>query len=239
MNQKVYFVFLSLLLSFTSLAQEKTLDPYGRDLDALTLNKRGPNSDKYSHLFIGFGFVTGFDLDNSEIIYGKSGNFTLGYLFKWRLARYLESGFDVAYHRTAYHLQQDSAKTLPTPDLHDREKIVFNALQVSPFVRIKLRNRFHSNGTFVDLGGFAGWQYNVKHETVESNNNLQKGAGKTRIVNTNLSYTRDYSYGLLTRFGFNRFIIYGRYRITNIFNDNSNFDDLPQYEVGLKIGIHQ
>ena len=121
--------------------------------------------------------------------------------------------------------------------LHRKEKIIFNSLQTSPFIRIKLRNRFHSNGTFFDLGGFAGWQYNVKHETVE--NNLTAGAGKTRTVNTDLNYTQDYTYGVLARVGLNRFIFYGRYRLSTIFTEESNFDDLPEYEVGIKIGIHQ
>lgn len=237
MNHKICFVLISVLITFSALGQDEGPDPYGRDLESLTLNKRGPNSDKYSHLFIGYGFVTGFDLDSSEIIYGKSGAFTLGYLFKWRIARHLEGGFDVAYHRTAYHLKQDSSKTVPTPKLHKKEKIVFNSLQASPFVRIKLLNRFRSNGTFIDLGGFTGWQYSVKHETVE--NNLTQGAGKTKTVNTDIQYKRDYVYGLLARVGFNRFIFYGRYRMSNIFTDKSGFDDLPEYEVGIKIGIHQ
>lgn len=237
MNQKIYLLSLFVLLSTLAMAQDEKPDPYGRDLEALTLKKRGPNSDKYSHLFLGYGFVTGFDLDSSEIIYGKSGVFTFGYLFKWRVAKYLEAGFDVAYHRTAYHLKQDSSKTVPTPKLHKNEKIIFNSLQASPFLRIKLINKFRSNGTFIDLGGFSGWQYNVKHETVELNQ--RAGAGKTKTVNTDLSYKRDYVYGLLARVGFNRVIFYGRYRLSNIFTDNSGFDDFPDYEVGIKIGVHQ
>ena len=237
MNQKVCLLVVLAFLSVGSFAQDEKPDPYGRDLEALTLKKRGPNQDKYSHLFIGYGFVTGTDNDSSEIIYGKSGVFTLGYLFKWRLAKWSELGFDVAYHRTAYHLKQDSAKTVPTPSLHKKEKIIFNSLQTSPFIRIKLLNNYRSNGTFIDLGGYAGWQYNVKHETIE--NNLTPGAGKTKIVNTQLDYTRDYVYGLLARVGFNRFIFYGRYRLSNIFTDDSGFQDLPIYEVGIKLGIHQ
>ena len=152
MNQKVCLLVVLAFLSVGSFAQDEKPDPYGRDLEALTLKKRGPNQDKYSHLFIGYGFVTGTDNDSSEIIYGKSGVFTLGYLFKWRLAKWSELGFDVAYHRTAYHLKQDSAKTVPTPSLHKKEKIIFNSLQTSPFIRIKLLNNYRSNGTFIDLG---------------------------------------------------------------------------------------
>ncbi len=237
MGLKKIFFFSSLIFVSSCFAQVKEVDPYGRDLDALTLNKRGPNQDKYSHLFIGYGFVSGFDLDSSEVIYGKSAAFSIGYLFKWRIAKWSELGFDVAYHRSGFHIKQDSSKTIPSSQLHKKEKFIFNSLQASPFVRLKLINKFHSNGTFIDLGGFAGWQYNIKHETVE--NNLTPGAGKTKITNTNLDYTKDYTYGLLARIGFNRFIFYGRYRLSDLFKDEDGFDDLPLFEFGLKLGIHQ
>lgn len=236
MNQKVILFFFSLLFVGNSYAQEE-LDRYGRDLEALTLNKRGPNQDKYSHFFLSYGFISGFDEDSSEIFYGKSAAFSMGYLFKWRIAKRSELGFDVAYHRSAYHLKQDSSKTVPNTRLHKREKIIFNSLQASPFIRIKLVNKFRSNGTFIDLGGYGGWQYNIKHETVE--NNLTPGAGKTKTVNTDLNYTQDYVYGLLARVGFNRFVFYGRYRMSSLFTEKSRLDDLPKFEIGLRLGIHQ
>ncbi|MBL4710239.1 MAG: hypothetical protein JKY48_17545 [Flavobacteriales bacterium] len=237
MNQKVVLLLLSLFFVGNSFAQEGKLDPYGRDLKALTLNKRGPNQDKYSHLFLSYGFKSVFDADSSDIIYGKSAAFSIGYLFKWRIAKWSELGFDVAYHRSGYHLKQDSTKIIPNSQLHKREKFIFNSLQASPFIRIKLINKFRSNGTFIDLGGFGGWQYNVKHETIEKN--LTPGAGKTKTVNTGLNYKQDYVYGLLARVGFNRFVFYGRYRLSNLFTDKSGLNDLPKYEIGLKLGIHQ
>ena len=44
-------------------------DPYGRDLDSMTLIKRGPNQDRYSHLFLSYGFIGGLDNDSSEVIF--------------------------------------------------------------------------------------------------------------------------------------------------------------------------
>jgi hypothetical protein len=212
-------------------------DRYGRDLDSLTLIKRGPNQDKYSHLFLSYGFIGGSNTDSSEIIFGKSGSFSIGYLWKWRLAKWSEIGFDIAYHRSAYHLVQDSSKILPSSKLHKKEKLVFNSLMTSPFFRFKLVNKIHSNGTFIDVGGYLGWQYDVRHKTLESKPN--PGAGKTRTVDTRLDYKRDYTYGLLARVGFNRFVFYGRYRLSNVFTEKSGFNDLPIYEVGMRLGLHQ
>jgi len=237
MNQKTILLLFSILFVQVGLCQVAEKDPYGRDLDALTLIKRGPNQDKYSHLFLSYGFINGLKNDSLGVVFGKSGSFSLGYLWKWRLSKWAEIGFDFAYHRAAYHIVQDSLKTIPSTQLHKKEKLVFNSLMTSPFVRIKLVNKMHSNGTFIDLGGFAGWQYDVRHKTLESQPNL--GAGKTRTLDTDLDYKRDYTYGLLGRIGFNRFVFYGRYRLSNLFTDQSGFTDLPVYEIGMRLGVHQ
>ena len=237
MNQKTILLCFSMLIFLVGFGQIAENDPYGRDLDSMTLIKRGPNKDKYSHLFLSYGFIGGLDNDSSEVIFGKSGSFSIGYLWKWRLAKWSEIGFDIAYHRSAYHLVQDSTKTIPNNQLRKKEKLIFNSLMTSPFIRFKLVNKIHSNGTFIDLGGFAGWQYDVRHKTLEKKPN--PGAGKTRTLDTDLDYKRDYTYGLLARVGFNRFVFFGKYRLSNVFTDKSGFNDLPVYEVGMRLGLHQ
>lgn len=237
MNHKTVLLFISIIFAQVGVCQIAEKDPYGRDLKSLTLNKRGPNQDKYSHFFLSYGFVSGLDNDSSEVIFGKSGSFSVGYLWKWRLAKWSEIGFDIAYHRSAYHIVQDSTKTIPTAQLHKKEKLVFNSIMTSPFIRFKLVNKIHSNGTLIDLGGFAGWQYDVRHKTLENNPN--PGSDKTRTINTRLDYKRDYTYGVLARVGFNRFVFYGRYRLSDLFTDESGLKELPLYEFGMRIGIHQ
>jgi len=237
MNHKIILLTISIFLFQLTFGQIAEEDPYGRDLESLTLIKRGPNQDKYSHLFLSYGFVSGSTNDSADIIFGKSGSFSIGYLWKWRLAKWSEIGFDIAYHRSAFHLVQDSSKTIPSTSLHKKEKLVFNSLMTSPFIRFKLVNKIHSNGTFIDLGGFTGWQYDVRHKTLQKNPN--QGADKTRTIDTRLDYKRDYTYGLLARVGFNRFVYYGRYRLSELFTDESGLRDLPIYEFGMRIGIHQ
>lgn len=230
------FVCFFFLLGFLA-AQEKS-DQYGRDLDALTLKKRGPNKDYYNHLFIGYGFIFGeSESDSAQILTPKSSAFQLGYLWKWRITKWYELGFDVLYHYNSFHIKQDSMKIVPSSNLHKREKIVFNNLQLAPFQRFKFKNKHHSAGIFLDLGVYAGYNYRIKHQTVESNR--AQGAGNTKTVNTELKYTEDFSYGLMARIGFNRFVFYGRYRWSNLFTDDSGLPDLPIYEVGVKFGLHQ
>ncbi len=229
------FVFLTGVLLF---AQEEKKDNYGRDIKELTLKKRGPNLDRYGHLFIGYGFILGeSEGDSASIKPGLSSSFTLGWRSKWRVNRWYELGFDAAYQYSSFHIKQDSAKKVPSTILHKREKLVFNRVELSPFQRFKIRNRYHSTGTFIDLGGYFGYNYRIKHQTVERNRS--QGAGKTKTVNLNLKYTEDFNYGLMLRLGFNRVVLFGKYRLSQLFTEKSDLPELPRIDVGFTIGIHQ
>lgn len=238
MNLKIKIILFFLSISCGSIAQtaEKVAEP---EVDpSLILKKRGPNLDRYGHLYFGYGFLFGdSDSDSAQIRNGTSSSFSLGWLTKYRINSWYELGFDVAYHYTSFHIKQDSFKVVPNRVLHKREKLVFNNIQVIPFQRFKLKNKSHSTGTFFDLGAYGGWNYRIKHQTVERNQT--PGAGRTKTVNQKLSYTQDFAYGAIARIGFNRVVFYGRYRFSDQFTPSSNLPDLPRMEVGLTIGIHQ
>ena len=213
-------------------------DKYGRDIEELTLKKRGPNLDRYGHIFIGYGFIVGdSEGDSAKIIAGSSSTFTLGWLSKWRINRWYELGFDAAYQYSSYHMKQDSSKIVPNKVQHKTEKLVFNRIELAPFQRFKFRNRYHSTGTFLDLGVYAGWNYRIKHQTVEKDK--IPGTSQSKTISLGLKYTEDFNYGAMARLGFNRFIFYARYRFSDLFTPKSDLPELPRYNVGLKIGIHQ
>ena len=237
MLRKPFLILVFLIGTNSLFGQDDSADKYDRNLKALTLHKKGPNLDYYGHPFIGYGFIAGQSNDSAQLKYGKSSAFNIGYLWKWRMSKWLELGFDAAYHYSSFHLEQDSSKIVPNKLIHKREKIVFNSAQVAPFLRFKIRNRHHSTGTFIDLGAYGGVNYRIKNQTVELNQTL--GAGKTKKVNVNLEYIERLEYGILARVGLNRFVFYGRYRLSNLFTPESDLPELPNMEIGLRIGLHQ
>lgn len=229
------FIFLNPLVNIYS--QEEGVDEYGRDLDGMTLLKSGPNKDKYTHIFVSYGFLLGdAESDSAKIIYGKSSTFQVGLLFKWRMAKLLELGFDISYHYSAFHLVQDSSKLIPNSILHDKGKMLFNNLMLTPFARIKLKNKYHSTGTYIDLGAFAGFTYRAVHYNIDYN--LVPNSHRTKTRDIRLDYNNIYTYGLMGRFGFNRLIFYGRYRLSDLFKEEFGYPELPRYEVGLMVGFH-
>jgi hypothetical protein len=238
MSQRIMILFLFLSISLNTIAQRTPVLGNDRISEVEVLKKRGPNLDHYGHLYFGYGFLLGdSDTDSAQIRNGTSSSFSLGWLTKYRINNWYELGFDVSYYYSSFHIKQDSFKIVPSNQLHKREKLVFNNIQVIPFQRFKLKNKYHSTGIFIDLGGFAGWNYRIKHQTVERNQ--APGAGRTKTVNQKLNYTNDFTYGAIARIGFNRFVFYGRMRLSDLFNDYRNLPELPRFDLGMTIGIHQ
>lgn len=234
---KTTLLFCLFCLSADSFCQND-LNNLDAEYEELILKKRGPNKDHYGHLYLGYGFLLGdSDSDSAQIKNYQSSSFSLGWLSKWRINKWYELGFDVTYYYSSFHLVQDSFKIVPNNVQHKREKLVFNNVQIVPFQRFKFRNRHHSTGTFIDLGFYGGYNYRVKNQSTERNR--APGAGKTKTVNLDLDYTQDFSYGLIARFGLNRVVFYGRYRVSDLFTPNSNLPELPRFDVGFLIGIHQ
>src|SRR5690554_6559680 len=87
---KKYFTTLFIfLIGLSVYAQE--LDEYGRDLEVLTLKKKGLNKDHYNHFFLSYGFLVGETAsDSAKTLKPGSSTFQLGYLFKWRMSNWYE-----------------------------------------------------------------------------------------------------------------------------------------------------
>jgi len=233
----ITFLALFLFIS-TTFAQNERVDGYNRNLDDLTIPKKGPNKAKYTHAFLTYGFIIGAsEGDSSAIKYGNSTTFSVGIRSKYRLSKFYELGYEVSYLRTRYLPVQDSLKNLPNAVQHDMEMLANNALEVVFFNRFKLKNKDHSAGIFIDLGAYANWNYRNVHYTKDED--ITPGSGRTVVKNYFLDYMNDYAYGVTARLGFNRFAIDFRYRLSDVFESKATYGELPNMVIGLQLGLHQ
>ncbi len=231
-------IIILLFLSINLVAQTENIDEYNRNLDELTIPKKGPNKKKYTHAFLSYGFIIGAsEGDSSAIKYGNSTAFSVGFRSKYRLTNFYEIGFEVAYLRTRYLPVQDSLKNIPNNIQHDKEMLALNALDVAVFNRFKFKNKVHSAGIFLDLGAYADWNYRTVHYT--KNNDLIKTAERTVVKNYQLDYMLNYAYGVNARIGFNRLAIDFRYRLSDVFDNKANYGELPNMVIALQLGLHQ
>jgi len=198
--------------------------------------KHGQNLRNFSHFYIGLGFIAGEpDSSGSDILYGRSTNFVFGYRYKFRICNFLAIGYDLGFNRYSYSLKQWAKKITPDTILHNKEKIIFNDLGISGYMRFNYGKRGNRIGNFIDLGGYGDWTFSGVNFFKDKNDN--GNIFKTSI--SHLKYYEAVNYGALARIGFNRYVFYGYYRLSDIFKSSYKYPELPRFTFGLQIGLYK
>lgn len=233
MKKIFLLLFISIILS--SVYGQSVL--LHKEVEDTVIVKFGPNHKNFIHSYFGVGVIAGEpDSAGSSIETGKSVNILLGFRYKLRLTNWLAIGYEVAYNSYSYRLLQDSSKTIPDKVLHDKEKLIFGDLGAGLYMRLNYGRRGNRIGNFVDFGGYGDWVLsgrNFTKDKIKSNGNVVE----TNI--THLTYFNRYNYGVIARLGFNRYVFYGTYRLSDLFKESFSYSELPRITVGLQIGIHK
>ena len=231
--KKYIFILLFGSIAITGFSQTVLLH---EDVKDTVLGKRGPNLKNFSHFYFGIGFIAGKpDSTGSDINSLRSVNVVFGYRYKLKICNFYSIGYDIAYNSYSYFLKQNSTKITPDTVLHEKEKLNFGNLGLSLYMRFNFGRRGNHIGKFVDIGGYGDWTFNAVNFTKDKNSN--GNIVKSRI--SNLHYFNSTNYGLMARIGFNRYVIYGNYRLSDIFKSSCNFSELPRLTIGLQIGFHK
>lgn len=200
----------------------------------------GPNLKNFSHFYTAFGIIAGAPHGyGTNIRYGNSSDFNTGFRYKRKLSNFYSLGFDLGYGLTSFKLKQDSTKILPNAKLHYNEKINFNHLKLILYNRFNFGKRGNHIGNFIDIAAYGDWEFSVKHIYTDKHPLLNvDNATTTKVVNTGLAYTNPFNYGVQTRIGFNRYVLYGSYRLSELFKDPFSYPELPRLIIGFQISMH-
>lgn len=225
------FTILFLLLSLSVFSQEILLQ---QDVKADSIRPtRGPNLRNFTQGYIGFGFPV---YTNEALNYTKPGtsiDFNFGLRYKRRITNYLAAGLDLGITTAAYKIKQKSPKTVPDTVVNDKEKIQISSLVGSGYMRINVGRRGNYIGNYLDLGAYAGWNFQKKHKTTNEN----EAGEKIRETTTKLKYVENFSYGLLARIGISRYALTASYRLSDIFKTSYAIPELPRLMVGVEVGL--
>lgn len=231
---KKIFLFLTLFaFALTVTAQNIILH---KEVGDTTIETFGPNLKKFSHFYFGAGFILGEpDSAGSATLTGTSMNYTFGFRYKIKLTNWFALGGDLALGTYSYRLKQDTTKVVPNKIIHDKEKLSIGNLGANAFLRFNFGKRGNRIGNFLDLGGYADLKISGRHyykDKMDNDNVIE-----TTI--SHLNYFNAYNYGVMARIGFNRYVIYGSYRLSDMFDESYKYPELPRLTIGLQIGIHK
>jgi hypothetical protein len=226
----ILFVFALLQISFS----QDVVFNENVGSDSVT-ETHGPNLKHFKHPYIAFGFAaTQSEKKSSNIDMGLSSNFIFGYRTKLKISNFYAIGYDLAYNLSWYRLSQSKDKLTPDSVKNDKERLTFHNLELGLYNRFNFGKRGNIIGKFVDLGVYADWTFLCSHFT---KNDKYENTYKTKV--THLKYYEPLNYGVLARFGINRWVVYANYRLSDLFKSKYNYAELPRLTVGFQIGLHK
>ncbi len=237
-----YSLFLAFVIIFSASGQEIVLE---KNVDEQYKGTHGPNMRHYGHLYIGGGIIPDFDEETgSEIKFWRSGQFLIGYRYKLKMLNFYAVGADLNYRYTKYFIDDDEANPFdPNNPLtfFEGEKKHFlenHGIGLELYQRINIGKRGNSLGFYIDTGFRGQWNISDIEKAVFIIDDEASPAGKSRIKNRRLRYTEPFSYGPSARIGYNKFSLYGYYRLSDYF-DTGDFSipELPRLTVGLQFGL--
>ncbi len=201
------------------------------------IEKNGPNLKHYKHPYIGFGFAaTQSENKSSNVDLGLSSNFIFGYRTKLKISNFYAIGYDISYNLSWYRLSQTNDKRTPDSLQNDKERLTFHNFELGLYNRFNFGKRGNIIGKFIDLGAYADWTFLCSHFT-KNKNDANDNIYKTKV--THLKYYEAFNYGVLTRIGINRWVVYANYRLSDLFKSSYNYAELPRLTIGVQIGLHK
>jgi hypothetical protein len=208
-----------------------------RNVLADTIKPRfGQNMRNFVHVYGGLGMMAGnSSAKGADMVYVMSPNLDIGVRYKLKIARYYAIGAEFSYNLYSYKIMQDAGKIFPDTIRHDAERIIFSNLSMGFYNRISLGKTGNYIGKFIDLGVYGDWIHYADHFTRDKleNGNIE------RIHTSGLSWVKHWQYGVYAHFGITRYVLFVKYRLSDLFDDNYNYPELPRWTVGLQIGIHK
>ena len=223
---------------------------FGQTEDTTNLKKQhknffGPNDTHYVHAYFNFLFATppeeGTDAD---IFYGKSHSISYGVRYRFKIADFFAVGAGINYTYYAWHFKQNDTKRIPTSVIYDKEKIKINTLGADVFLRFNFGKRNNSIGNFADLGVYGDWDFYDSRQFSDFVNITDPDGYATNTgINSKLNYVTKINYGPELRLGYGKVVLFGKYRLSDLFTQDYkaavSSTELPRLMIGLEIGFHK
>jgi hypothetical protein len=195
----------------------------------------GPNRKHYNYVNWNYGLIVGpADEKGADIEYGRSYFIQTGYGYKRQVGGgFYAIGFDVNINVYSFSIKQDSSKIVFGNQQHEKERLMLYNGGITFYNRFNFVKRGDHLGKYLDLGAYGDWaimkRYSAKDEPNDGSSNL------IRTVARGMENVNNLQYGLMARLGVNGLSIFGRYRMSDLFNDELGpvYPELPRFVVGV------
>lgn len=233
MKKTIQIVFLIFVIcSMNGYAQTILLKvDQGKDS---TFNK-GPNTEKFTHFFLKFGFALPPDQEQSRVVFENSVYTSFGLRVKYKISKLYSMGWELQSEFSDWKIKQNKSKTFPdTLTYWSVQRFDVGTFAVSYFNRFNFDpKRGNTLGTFFDIGIMGKYDYSMVQV---DKRDVSVGDATTRT--DNLTYTNKLQSDLFARIGKGRVSLWTAYRITDLFKSSFGFKELPRAVAGIEVGLY-
>ena len=231
---QVFLVFVISLFSVSIGYSQKQIIHQNLKQDTLKVD-RGPNSRKFTHAYI----IVGGVVPDSKIINPTfSHEFGFGWLKKRKLSNAFSVGYDFAFSYRNYRIKDTSYYALPLGSTLIKERLYTRNLQLKPWFRINLGKHGNTLGKYIDLGAFGEWSFARTHYYKFENPKGTPEGVKGEYLLKKHDWFLPFNYGAMLRIGYNKWSLFGMYRVSDMFKDNIFFKEMPRITVGVNYAIY-
>lgn len=234
MKNRVFLICAALSLWNIAFAQDVVL------WDKMTVNSgkpvKGINSPAYNHFFAGWSLSVSLLENEAKVRLPASNDYSFGLRQIYKLNNHLATGYKLSYVRSIFSVDQIPGKNIHDSVLHSKEHFLISRGDCSLFFRVNFdRRRGAYMGHFLDLGVWGGKNF-IRQRMIEDKT---ENESKVRIWYKRVEYIEKYSYGVYAGLGLNRYLIFARFRMSDLFDGSYNFSQLPAFTFGIEIGLHR
>ena len=120
-----------------------------------------------------------------------------------------------------------------------KAKYIYHQIGMSLSFQVNIKpKRGNKLGTYFDMGIYGFYNYSKKFRY---NLELDQLSKNTSITIKNIEYFNPFEYGVLLRLGYNKATLFSKYRLSNLFNNKTNFYsiELPRFSFGIEFLFFQ
>lgn len=203
---------------------------------------KGPNTKSFKQLYFGTGLIINNSQD-TEINSLRSLYFGVGFRQKFKILSFYSIGYELGYYTWHFNIKQSEDKMIPNEEQHDKEKLRIHSGNLLLYNRINIGKRGNVIGKFFDYGGYMNYHFSTSHYTKDKLPEATSTSGPsvfaeiTVVKNQRLDYIQSFGYGVFARAGINWFAVKVTYRMSDLFKEEYNWQELPRLFIGLELTI--
>lgn len=203
-----------------------------------TTDNYGPNLKHYRWLYIDYGnFADKSEGTNFSTIPLRTYSFSAGFKYKRKLFKPLALGIGVEYNLNNFTINQTTGKNFPTQVLHSKERIRLHRTGAELFARFSALNRGNFMGLYLDFGYYYNYAFSTRLIVLDKYETPMYGAKTIEVLYKNLDYVNNLNHGARVRIGYNRYVIFADYRVSELLKKQTEVK-LPRLTAGIQLALH-